>query len=178
MKPYRRHTPLRFRLVRRLRYGRGHGVHSPRAYALVHSLVRPRHTYYPSIKGHMDALLFRMVARLKPSACIIDATSKTLCDTARLACSDMAVTAYNDFVQYTRLILLITHDTEKAIEFLSDNRSGLRYVLLLGIRSDRERYHAFRSIPNAMSHGTILDLYECAILYNSDNELYIYRSSL
>lgn len=170
---------MRLRFVRRLRYGRGHGIHSPRAYALVQSLVRPRHEYYTSVSGALNALLYRIVARLHPTLCLMDEELSISTDTVRLASPRIVLLPYDapSVPHSDDRALLLTADTTKALDFVRSSEHE-RYVLLLDIRADRSRYRAFRKIPLSLSHGTLIDLYECALLYNSKNELCIYRSSL
>lgn len=178
MKPYRQHTPMRLRFVRRLRYGRGHGVHSPRAYALVQSLVRPKHTYYASVSGSLNALLYRMVARLRPSVCVVDGGPEVSIDVAHSAYPHIGILRYEQFdPTHGGSALLLTSDMQKAMDFTS-GIAHERFVLLTGIRSSRSQYKAFRTLPDTLRHGTLIDLYDCALLYNSSNELYVYRSSL
>lgn len=178
MKPYRQHTPMRLRFVRRLRYGRGHGIHSPRAYALVHSIIRPRHRYYASVSGALNALLYRIVARLSPSVCIVDGASSTSIDFMRTTFPQLPILEYPQYsTAPSGRRLLLTSSPEHALELMTDMTQEC-FVLLTDIRASRQRYLSFRSLPRIMKRGTLIDLYECALLYNSDNELYVYRSSL
>ncbi len=178
MRPYRRHTAMRLRFVRRLRYGRGHGIHSPRAYALVQSLIRPRHGYYTSVSGVLNALLYRIVARLHPSLCFVDGEVKIATDTVRLVSPQIMLLPYETPpIHQSETALLLTDDASRALDFIRSSDHE-RYVLLLDIRANHSKYKAFKTLSVALSHGTLIDLYECAILYNGENERYIYRSSL
>lgn len=85
MKLYRAHTLYTYKLFRRMRYGRGNGVHSPHAYNFITQIARPRYPYYEDRELHrryarergreqgrallpleVGRLWFAMCARMRP----------------------------------------------------------------------------------------------------------------
>lgn len=177
MKPYHRWTPMALRWVRRLAYGRGHGIHSPLAYALVYSLVRPYSRYYDydQIEDYAtpDALLwYRILARTTPSEVHYHLSDKQEADLLQLM-QTLAVRQLHT----TGTTLLATDDTASAVDLLGSAPEAL--VLLTGIRRSREREECFlTALTSDTLHGIVLDLYDSAILINHNDELYYYRTTL
>ncbi len=177
MKPYRRGTLMAFRWIRRLMYGRGHGIHSPMAFGLVYTVVRPYSGYYDypllSRRGTPDALLwYRMLARFVPREIayrLEDRTTQQLLEWAQ----SLAVSTPREEGQF----ILATDQVREAERVLTEEQEAV--VLLLGVRKGREREQEFVSYLESGRHkGVVLDLYDSAILLNNNNELYYYRTTL
>lgn len=174
MKPYQRNSLYRFAVVRRCVYGRGHGVHSPKAYALIQQLVRPRGSYYrleENAKLFEDPVLrlaFRAVARLNPKHIVLNSSYSSLREAITLAYSQIS------FVEE------LTVGTQKIIfsdEIRAWSLGEKDLLVLLSIRANKDSEKCFIELTEQMTEGIIIDLYDHAIIANVPNVRYLYRSS-
>lgn len=175
---YRRSSLYRSRLLRCLRYGRGHGVHSPFAYRVVCEVVRPRYDYYlPTPEDDRMALWYRLIARLR---CDYVTYGSDIEEVAALrgyaALADSRIPSINlDEVGDRHRGLLYTDCAEEAKQFL---RTTGRGVLLVDIRRTKAQEAAFAGLVGSLDSGIVIDLFDEALLFSKNNHLYIYRSTL
>lgn len=178
---YPRRSLFRFRPVRLLRYGRGHGVHSPLAYRIVCTVAQPRAEYYlPAPLEDSLALWYRLAARCPLEALCCDPATPGASaaeDYGRLADSRLRVLSLEELAEMGDLsrVALYTDRPEEALRFL---RVRDRAVLLAGIRRDEEHDRRFRQMVAEMSRGIVIDLYDEALLFSRNDNLYIYRSTV
>lgn len=178
---YRRDSLFRYRLLRRLRYGRGHGVHSPMAYRMVCSVAQPHGEYYlPTAEQDHLALWYRLVARLGYETLCYDDSAEdasTARDYGHLADSHATVVRPEDLSEMGDVdrVILYTDRPEEALRFLQVRD---RSVLLVGIRESKEREKRFREMVKAWGRGIVIDLYDQALLFSKNDNLYIYRSTV
>lgn len=175
---YRRQSLCRVRPIRRLRYGRGFGVHSPFAYRLICQVVRPRSDYYlPPPEDDTLGLWYRMIARLAPDFVSYGETTEgrsQAIDYGSMADSRVEEMPLSEVADRTHG-LLYTDSIEDARHFLEVDGRG---VLLRDIRRSRAAEQSFYSLVDQLPRGIILDLYDEALLFSKNNDLYTYRSSL
>ena len=177
MPAYRRRSLFRWRLFRRLAYGRGHGIHSPLAYASVYSLLRPYSGYYlddeeiAEVMTPDEWIWFRMAARLRPSE-------------TRYALSEEGLFRAIEKHAFTSSfsngpILMVTDDRGEAEKFFRENpESPLRVILYTGIRRDRRSEIAFLAFLEGIRQGIVLDYFDGALIFKSNQALYYYRTTL
>lgn len=177
MSPYKRGTLMSMRWLRRLVYGRGNGVHSPIAFALIHSLVRPYSRYYDydlieSYAAPEAMLWYRILARLRPAE-----VSYRLMDPRQREQLELMQTLAVSRLHPTGYRLLATDQVREAKDFLREK--GRALVLLTKVRKDKESEREFIDYLMDEKHGgVVLDLYDCAIMLNNNHELYYYRTTL
>lgn len=166
------------RILRRLRYGRGHGVHSPMAYRVVCSVVQPRYEYYlPTPERDRLALWYRLIARLDYEVTAYGETTpdrQAAMDYAALADSRMRTLPLSDLGTMGRA-LLYTDSAEEALRFLQVQG---RAVLLTDVRRDRAAEERLRDLVARLTRGVVIDLYDHALLFSKNDNLYIYRSTV
>lgn len=178
---YRRGRLFRYRLLRRLRYGRGHGVHSPMAYRLICSVAQPRAEYYlPTPQEDHLALWYRLVARLGYETLCYDDSAEdasTARDYGHLADSRATVVTPKELSEMGSVdrVILYTDRPEEALRFLQVRD---RAVLLVGIRESKERELSLRAMLKEWGRGIVIDLYDQALLFSKNDNLYIYRSTV
>ncbi|MDO5036143.1 MAG: hypothetical protein Q4D93_04200 [Porphyromonas sp.] len=164
-----------------MRYGRGHGVHSPRAFAYVQSLARPREDYYDSVVVRREApceaceLWYRAVARLEPWAQFYAVEAPEPWRTI-----GHRADSRSGQLQYTNeteepIGGMVTESAELAERFLQRRDN---WVLLLGVRKSREREERLLALLQRLDRGVVLDFYDMVLLFNQNDDLYLYRSSL
>ena len=178
MTPYRRFSMMRWRRCRRFVYGRGHGVHSPLAYARIFSLLRPFGGYYldyEEIAGVMKSdewIWYRMLARLRPVGTIYGSGSD--------AGLFRALETYGTGVgKQGGPLLMVTDSGEEASLFFGEDQTGSpRGLLYIGIRRDAESEKAFRKFLGNFTQGVVLDFYTGALVFNNNTERYYYRTTL
>lgn len=186
MDPYHKLTLNRYRWVRRCRYGRGVGVHSPSAFALVQSLLRPHTGYYATeevraiVPTTLGGLWFRCVARLAPVAQYYALKSGEVEELPFRTVGQVADTrspqrGYEELGCVEPHSGLLTDELANVVPFLSHDNN---WVLLKDIRVSREREEAFLELLEHINKGIVLDLYDSALLFNKTEERYIYRSTL
>lgn len=175
MKPYSRNSLYRFASLRRALYGRGYGVHSPKAYALIQQLVRPRGTYYafedfPTLfRDPTLRLVHRAVARLDPSIVLPHTSYPNIKSAINYASASILGGLEQMGHDFT---LIITED------FAEVNLAQNSLYIVLGIRKDRGREEDFWAFSQELSEGLIIDLFDHAIVAFVPNVRYLYRSSL
>lgn len=178
MRPYRRFSLMRFRSVRRLFYGRGHGIHSPLAYGAVYSLLRPYSGYYidddeiAEVAGEDEMIWFRMLARLEPSE-------------TRYALKEDGL--FRAMERYAPLleknshgpIVFVTDSGVEAEKYFRTHATARPLVLLyIGVRESAEQERAFLSFLSAFHKGVVLDFFTGALIFNNNQERYYYRTTL
>lgn len=166
------------RLLRWLRYGRGHGVHSPMAYRVVCSVVQPRYEYYlPTPEQDRLALWYRLIARLDYEVTAYGETTpdrQEAMDYAALADSRVRTLPLSDLGTMDRA-LLYTDTAEEALRFLQVQG---RAVLLTDVRRDGAAEERLRDLVSRMTRGIVVDLYDHALILSKNDNLYIYRSTV
>ena len=177
MVPYRRFSPFRLRLLRRMLYGRGHGIHSPLAYDSLFSLLRPFSGYYledeeiAEVMSEEEWIWFRMMARLRPRE-------------TRYALSEEGLFRALEPYAFENFdpdgpILMVTDDRSEAESFFRENPEGSSRVLLYtGIRRTGESERAFLSFLDGFREGVLLDFFSGALVFNNNCERYYYRTTL
>lgn len=175
---YPRRSLFSCRLFRKLRYGRGHGVHSPMAYRVVCSVVQPKYEYYlPTPDEDRLALWYRLVARLGYEVTTYGETAsdrQTAMDYAALADSRVRTLPLSDLGTMDR-VLLYTDSAEEALRFLQVKG---RAVLLTDVRRDGAAEERLRDLVALLTRGVVIDLYDHALLFSKNDNLYIYRSTV
>lgn len=172
---------FRLRLLRRLRYGRGHGIHSPLAYRVVCSVAQPHAEYYlPTPAQDHLALWYRLVARLGYETLCYDDSAEDASaarDYGHLAESRATIVTPEELSEMGSVdrVILYTDRSEEALRFLQVRD---RAVLLVGIRESEEREEQFREMVKAWDKGIVIDLYDHALLFSKNDNLYIYRSTV
>lgn len=175
MKLYSRYSLYRFRTIRRLRYGRGRGVHSPRAFSLIHSLIRPYATYYdfrahPALfRERMHGLIYRIVARCGVRSLVGNEIEPSLVKAATLASPVLIVADVCESAPAQRLFL-----TPKPIDLQQFTLSEGDMILL----SKPVRNSELREWVKGLESVIILDLYEAILIVYMPNVKYLYRSTL
>lgn len=173
---YKRKSLYQSQNLRRLRYGRGRGVHSPKAYCMIQSLVRPHASYY-HFQEHtalfdtpLHRLVYRTVARLAPSNIVIIKQSKSLDKVIKLASSNTPIT-YDlpNNLENTLVVSRNIYDLE-----ITENT----YVIFTDIRRTKTAEEVFRKWVEKMPSGIILDLYDTALISGVEQVKYIYRTTL
>lgn len=175
MTPYKYKGCFQYRWLRRLIYGRGHGVHSPLAFRLILSVVRPLGSYYAEdeiIMSKDQLLLFRLIARLSPSKLHWVAESPLPQEIIKRAQNDLLL--FHGIKDCEDHSLLCTDDTRVALDFANKCRGS---ILLTGIRQNKEKSRAFLHFVNQIREGVIVDLYDTAIFVYLSDVVYLYRST-
>lgn len=175
MKVYRRNSIFRIKLFRRIRYGRGFGVHSPLAFQMVRSIIRPLSKYYAEEQVKMtkeEQLLFRLIARHNPSVlCLVNHQGINI-ETLRQAKSDLKITSEINHCDDSTLLCTDQVDIAKEL-----NRRTKSTILLTGIRKSRNSERAFKSFVHQVKEGLIIDLFHSAIFVYLPDVVYLYRST-
>lgn len=174
MHPYKRGSIYKYKALRRLRYGRGHGVHSPSAFALVQMLLRPRAGYYdiPKNGTGLGQLWYRCVARLEPQAqyyALPEGLQSRLVKLGKMADGRSLQLIYSGEEARSHSGL-ITDSPHLARTFLQGEGN---WVLLT--------YTEKGWPPDWLLHleqGVVLDMYHHLLILNRTNQLYIYRTTL
>lgn len=178
MQIYPLHSLYRFRIFRRFRYGRGFGVHSPLAYALIFSLLRPFGKYYAYARfgklTDIDSLWFRMLARLYPKRIEIETSFSSEQESLQL---QQIASCFSLSKEQGAPVVCVTDDYEKGLRLLLESKE-LCYVLYLKVREDKSRYEQYRSLLAKYDRGVVLDFYDGALFCNNNNERYYYRTTL
>ena len=156
-------------------YGRGRGVHSPRAFALVHSLLRPYATYYdfdlhPSLfDADLARLVYRIVARCGIKSLVGKEIDTSLVEVPQLASSTLSVVDRGESAPSPRLFM-IHKPMDMGRLALSD---GDMVLLLAPLR-----YDALRNWIDGLNHVIIMDLYEAILIVYMPNVKYLYRTTM
>ncbi len=177
MPPYRRFSLMRIRALRRLFYGRGHGIHSPLAYASVFSLLRPFSGYYiddeeiAEVAGEDEMVWFRMLARLRPSETRYELRQEGLF---------RAMERYAFSRQDPSGPLLAVTDTRQGADRIFGENQTRRPLVLLysGVRENGACERDFLSVLSSFQNGVVLDFFTGALFFNNNQERYYYRTTL
>lgn len=182
MKPYRRGGIFRHKWIRRLRYGRGYGVHSPSTFAAIQSLVRPRSEYYDSEivrsiqPDGAGELWHRCNARLTPNVqyYAVREESERFTVIGRMADTRSRQEMWRcQKVEWESGLL--TDDAKLVLEYFSN---GGKWAVLKDIRNSKVSEKQFFFLLSQLKNGAVIDLYDHALLLNNNNTLFIYRSSM
>lgn len=176
MTHYRRISLYRFRWLRRIRYGRGRGVHSPKAYRMVQMLVRPYaryyhfDEYYPLFRSPLHQLIYRSVARVPLRKVVLIDQDKSVETIVRLASSSVPIT--NQLPHDLDRVLVVTSNIV-AIEITDST-----YLIFTDIRKTKESARVFKKWVGSIPQGIVLDLYDTALVAGMDKVKYVYRTTL
>ena len=177
MPPYRRYSLMQMRALRRLFYGRGHGIHSPLGYASVFSLLRPYSGYYLDDEEIAEAasedemVWFRMLARLRPSETRYELQEEGLFG---------AMERYAFSQKYPSGPLLAVTDTKEGAERIFGENPSRRPLVLLytRVRETGSCESDFLSFLSDFRNGVVLDFFTGALFFNNNQERYYYRTTL
>ena len=175
MKMYSRYSPYRWRVFRRLRYGRGRGVHSPKGYAMILSLIRPYATYYhfeqyPKLfASPLARLVYRLVARCDIDAVVLP-EGDPLIEVVKLAKSTLQVSARPSQLLGRTLCIVSGMERLPALEELNN---GLFLFLPTPITRP-----LIQEWVEKLPSGLILDLYEAILVVDMPRVKYLYRTTM
>lgn len=175
MRPYKRRSPYGYKLIRKVRYGRGHGVHSPLAFQLIQNIVQPFGTYYAEdnfwITGD-ELLLFRMIARRDPE--ILHIVTNEEVNTEMLLMAKSNISIANDINDCHHKSILYTDQSEVATHFAERCRGD---IILTKIRENRSNEKEFKNFISNIKSGIIIDLFDTALFVYINDVVYLYRST-
>lgn len=175
MKMYSSFSLYRCRFLRRLRYGRGRGVHSPLGYAMILSLVRPYATYYhfeqyPKLfASPLARLVYRLVARCDIDAVVLP-EGDALAEVVKLAKSTVKVSF--QLSPLSGRTLCIARQVG-GLPHLDELNKGI----LLFLPTPHSRPYIKEWVEKLPS-GLVLDLYEAILVVDMPRVKYLYRTSL
>lgn len=175
MKAYRRNSIYRSKFIRRLRYGRGFGIHSPLAFQMVRSIIRPLSTYYAEDEIEMtcnEKILFRLIARHSPASLCHISSYPLNSNILERAKSDLMITS--DIHLCDDHTLLYTDQIELAIRLIGQTKST---IFMRNIRKDSATETAFRTFIDKINEGLVIDLFHSAIFVYLPDVVYLYRST-
>lgn len=173
---YRRISLYRHLGLRRLRYGRGRGIHSPQAYSMVQKLIRPYASYYHFkeysilFKNPLYRLIYRVIVRQQLQEVVLIDQDRSLEEIVRLASSTVNVSHELPTELDNALVV-----SSNVIDLQVANSS---YLILTAIRQTKDGEREFREWVNGIPSGIVLDLYDTALITGIDNMKYIYRTTL
>ena len=175
MKMYSSYTLYRCRFLRRLRYGRGRGVHSPLGYAMILSLVRPYATYYhfelyPKLFATRVArLVYRIIARCDIRAVVLP-EGDPLAEVVKLAKSTVKVSLQLSPLSGRTLYIA------RQVEVLPP-LDKLNKGILLFLPTPHSRPY-IKEWAEKLPSGLVLDLFEAILVVDMPRVKYLYRTSL
>ena len=175
MKMYSSFSLYRCRFLRRLRYGRGRGVHSPLGYAMILSLVRPYATYYhfeqfPKLFAtRVSRLVYRIIARCDIRAVVLP-EGDPLVEVAKLAKSTVKIGLQPSPLAGRTLCIA------RKVEMLP-TIDALNKGILLFLPTPHSRPYIKEWVEKLPS-GLVLDLYEAILVVDMPRVKYLYRTSL
>ena len=175
MKMYSSYSLYRCHFLRRLRYGRGRGVHSPLGYAMILSLVRPYATYYhfeqfPKLFAtRVSRLVYRIIARCDIRAVVLP-EGDPLVEVAKLAKSTVKIGLQPSPLAGRTLCIA------RKVEMLP-TIDALNKGILLFLPTPHSRPYIKEWVEKLPS-GLVLDLYEAILVVDMPRVKYLYRTSL
>ena len=151
MKMYSRFSPYRWRVFRRLRYGRGRGVHSPKGYAMILSLIRPYAIYYhfeqyPKLfASPLSWALLRMEVCTKSS----NISGKTVSISTLIYGAKLLKSKETDYKRHTYI-----RSVESGSTFHANSGATQSAFALEGMRVEtgRHRLHVQSQFANKLQH--------------------------
>lgn len=184
---YPAHSLYQYKPLRRLRYGRGSGVHSPAAYTFITQVARPRNGHYyaqaelkqwhkkntqEKLPWSLLLLWFRMCARLAPKAVCYNTPSPLLHKAAKQASQsieeDPPTYPTQPYLAYCTLCHYVTNH--------------LKQKHCLGVLLNTPQQ--LRSQPNwdaplrQLEQAVVIDFYTCIVILPHQRNLHLYRSTL
>ncbi|MDN4754730.1 hypothetical protein QYZ87_09415 [Porphyromonadaceae bacterium W3.11] len=175
MKPYKRRSLYQYKFIRKIRYGRGHGVHSPLAFQIIQNVIQPYGRYYAEddywIKDN-ELLLFRMIARRNPQTLHVISDEMINTDMLLVAKSDLCIV--NNIDQCSHRSLLYTDKAEVAINFCNKCKGD---IILTRIRENSSSEKKFEKFISNIKSGIVIDLYDTALFVYINDVVYLYRST-
>lgn len=184
---YNRHSIFAAPLLRRIVYAGGHAVHSTFAFRIIREILMCRYFYYAYTRltqyGRTTPiaqlrLWFRLVARFAPHAVYygtgLDKIEEWQ-EAGRLADKRIPPELFTT-PNTEEVVLLCTASADEALTLMRSEKCLIAVVLLVGIRSNHERWQAWRTLPSQLKRGVVLDLYDCALLVNRNSHLSVYKA--
>lgn len=173
---YKRISLYCFRRVRQLRYGRGRGIHSPKAYDMVQMLLQPRASYYDFeqygslFNSPLCQLIYRAIARLQPEKVILIQQDSCLEKIVRLASSSTIISHEVSSELHNTVVI-----SSSIVDLTLTNST---YLIFTGIRRTKRVERVFKEWVDTIPSGMVLDLYDSALVTGIDEVKYIYRTTL
>lgn len=176
-------SPFKWRIFRRLCYGKGRGVHSPKAFSMVNTLLFPQGTYYaynamPNLfENPVYQLIYRIIVRCRLHSVVLLNVDNCIAEIASLANPNVCL--YDHLPPNIENTLLVLDDIPKSgiLDVYSTT-----YLLIL--TSNRATYRMMKWV-RSLNDCLILDLYEAVLITgiepikNKNNSInYIYRTTL
>lgn len=179
MRLYRKNSLFSSRIIRKITYGCGRGVHSPKAFSIVNSLICPSGIYYDFERrvlfrdSREYKLVYRTVARLRPSKIILLGAFQEL--SAILKSSFPTTSIVDSMSDYTDNTLIITGRVSLIRNVSLKNCT----IIIMGVRKTSDEYRLFNKYVEELRSGIVIDLYNSALIAGVVPSIkYIYRSSL
>lgn len=156
-------------------YGRGRGVHSPYAFGLVNTLLRPYGNYYDfclhptHFRTDISRLVYRIVARCGIECLSIGPALSKYVNVAKMASHSLNTTEIGEASTGSRLYIIDQMDCIESITLCEGSM-----ILVCGAERDKRLFNWVKSIENAL----VLDLYEAVIIVYMPNVKYLYRTTM
>ncbi|WP_320639075.1 hypothetical protein [Porphyromonas sp.] len=159
-----------------MRYGRGRGIHSPKAYSMVQMLLRPHASYYHFeeysflFSNPLYQLLYRAIARLQPQVVILLDQDCRLERIVRLASTTVMIADQMPLDLNNTLVI------SKNVVDLELTEST--YLILTDIRRTKRAEKVFYEWVDKIPSGIILDFYDASLIVGMNKVKYVYRTTL
>ncbi|MDO5016884.1 MAG: hypothetical protein Q4E10_00800 [Porphyromonas sp.] len=157
-----------------MRYGRGRGVHSPKAYNFIRNVVRPYSTYYevearrPFFKDPVLRFIFRVVGRSTPDQAVLISAPADYEKAIHLA--SPRVECLHRFPKtMTAATLFIVCNSAALAQVVVQTDTMVLYVGDVDVR--------VTAWLQQLESGIILDAYEALIVVGVENVKYLYRTT-
>lgn len=176
MKLYDKWSIFRFKALRRLIYGRGHGVHSPSAFHIIRSIIRPLSKYYAEDEFQMsqdELLLFRMISRFDLTTLCIMCNNSVNKEVLLRAKSNLHFSTELGECHDKTILYTDNPCTAAAFSILSKGP-----ILLTNIRRSKDSEAAFKVFSTQIKRGCVIDIYDAAFFVYLPDVVYLYRSTM